>query len=204
MPLYSFDQKQEFISIDKIPDFRSDEEKLNSPLSTYNHQSPDLAYAERIVEEMINLSGAWVTVYLRAINSGNKDETWDEDADPKFFKGIKIKGYFAPKPVESVLTKWGVDTPNQTKIWFSRANVYKLFSNRMISAGDLIVVPHNTMSIVQIDARDGVGTRMDRFRVINAADDGNFKYRWLYWQATCENLTGDPSIDAPFIPEKSS
>lgn len=204
MPEYNFDYHQDFISIDKTNDFRSDEERFNSLLSTYNHQSPDIAYAERLAEELMNLSGAWVTVFRRTIKTGNRDEVWDEDADPTYLKGIKLKGLFVPKPIEAQLSKFGVDTPNATKIWFSRANVFKLFSNRMIFEGDIIIVPHNTMSIIQNDARDGVGTRMDRYRVLSGSDVGNFKYRWLYWECNLENLTGDANIDVEFANENIS
>jgi hypothetical protein len=202
MPLYNFNDKQQFISIDNIPDFRSDEEKVNSPLSIYNHDSNDLAYAERLAEESINISGAWVQVYKLGVNSG-KDDVWEEDADPKYERGIKLKGFFAPKPVETQLTKFGIDIENHTTIWFSRAVVFKTFGSKMISEGDVIVVPHNTMAIVQSDVRAGVGTRMDRYRVLNSADEGNFKYRWLYWTCILENLTGDIDLDVQFARENS-
>lgn len=203
MPIHNFDHKQEFVSIDKIPDFRSEEERNNSLLSTYNHQSNDIAYAERMAEEVILLSGAWVTVHPRAINNGNRDEVWDEDADPKYLRGTKMKGFFAPKPVETELTKWGVDAPNQTTIWFSRAQVYKTFGSRMISEGDLIILPHNTMAVTQNDGREGIGTRMDRFRVLNSSDQGMFKYRWIYWTCVLENLSGDVTIDVDYGGEKT-
>ena len=203
MPIYNFDNKQSYVTIDKVPDFRSDEEKLNSLLSIYNHGNPDIAYAERLAEEIINISGAWVTVYPRAINSGNRDDIWDEDADPKFHRGVKLKGYFAPKPVAAQMTKWGIDAPNQTSVWFSRANIYKLFGNRMVTEGDIIILPHNTMSVIQDDNRDGLGTKMDRFRVISASDQGNFKFRWIYWVCACENITGDPTVDVEFVKNNS-
>jgi len=199
MPIYDFDDKQQFISIDKVPDFRSDEEKVNSPLSVYNHNNPDIAYAERLAEEAINIAGAWVTIFKRAINSGNKDDTWNEDADPKYERSKRLKGYFAPKPVETQLTKFGVDAENKTTIWFSRANVFKEFGAKMISEGDVIIVPHNTMAVIQNDAREGIGTKMDRYRVLNSSDDGNFKFRWLYWTCVLENLTGDVDIDVSFF-----
>lgn len=203
MPLYNFDSHQEFISIDKIPDNRSDDQKLNSMLSLYNHQKPDLALAERWAEEMINQAGAWLSVYNRT-RDGQRDEVWDENADPTFSKAIKLKGMFAPQPVEAQMTKWGVDTQNQLTIHFSRANVFKLFGNRMIAEGDTIIVPHNTLSVVQNnDLREGVGNRMDRYRVIKANDTGNFHYRWLFWSCLSENLTGDKTIDVQHSKERA-
>jgi hypothetical protein len=195
MPLYNFDPHQEFISIDKLPDLRSDEEKLNSPLSSYNHQSNDLAYAERLAEEIVNISGAWITVFPRQRNQASKDEVWDEDADPVYSNGVKIKGKLVPEPTAIQLTRWGVDTPNKTTVHFSRANVFKLFGKHMIGEGDVLIIPHNTLAITQsTDLRDGPMNRIDSYRVLQSGDTGNFKYRWLYWSVVVENLTGDRTI----------
>ena len=69
----------------------------------------------------------------------------------------------------------------------------------MISEGDILLIPHNTMAVTQnTDLRDGPGNLIERFRVINGFDTGNFKYRWLYWSCLCENITGDPTIDVTF------
>lgn len=195
MPLYDFDPHQEFISIDKLPDLRSDQERLNSLLSTYNHQSNDLSYAERLAEEIINIAGAWITVHPRQRNHANKDEVWEEDADPVYGNGVKIKGKLVPEPTAIQLTRWGVDTPNKTTIHFSRAVVLKAFGKRMIAEGDVLIVPHNTLTVTQsTDLRDGPMNRIDSFRVLQSGDTGNFKYRWLYWSVVVENLTGDLTI----------
>jgi hypothetical protein len=202
--IHDFDPQQQFVSIDKLPDPRLDQEKTNSLLSSYNHDSPDIAYAERLAEELVNLSGAWITVYQRTQNEGNKDEVWDEDADPTYRNGKKIKGFFEPAPADIQLTRYGVDIQNQTTVHFSRANIFQTFGKRMISEGDVLIVPHNTMSAAQIpDIREGVHNRVDRYRVIKASDSGNFKYRWLYWSALIENITGDQTIDVSFRTEKS-
>ena len=202
MSIPSFDAHQEFISIDNMPDNRSDAEKLNSSLSVYNQQSADIAYAERSAEEIINISGALVTVFKRTRNHGNKDEVWDEDADPTYKSGVKLKGLFAPQPAEAQLTKWGVDVQNQTTIHFSRAVILKIFGNEMIVEGDVLIIPHNTLSVVQnTDLRTGIGNRLDRYRVIKSSDTGNFRYRWLYWSCLLENLTGDVTIDPAFSSE---
>jgi hypothetical protein len=198
------DIRQQFSNIDQQPDWRSDAERLNSPLSLYNHQSRDLAMMERNAEELINLTGAWLTIFRRTRNTGHKDEVWDEDADPTYSNGVKMKGKFAPEPAEAVLTKWGVDIPNNTIIHFSRAAVIKEFGKRMIAEGDIIIVPHNTMSVLQsTDLRDGPANRIDTYRVVKASDTQNFKYRWLYWSCLVQNITGDASIQVDFRQEHS-
>lgn len=193
-PIYDFSDKQQFISIDKVPDFRSDQEKLLSPLSVYDHDNVDIAYAERLAEELVNICGAWITYFARTNNAGGVDEVWDEDADPTYKSGLKMKAFFAPKPIEIELTKWGVDAPNKTVVIFSRAVLIQtLGEKRLPRPGDVIEVPHNTL--VPIVAPDGMsGIRMDKYRIINVQDTGMFKYRWLYYSATVESLTGDQTI----------
>lgn len=202
--IYNFDPHQDFVSIDNLPDHRSEEERLNSLLSVYNHQNPDIAYGERLAEEMINLSGAWITVFRRTKKDGHKDEIWEENADPTYRNGIKLKGRFAPQPAEVTLNKFGVDLENKTTIQFSRASVFKTFGKDMIAEGDILIVPHNTLTVVQsTDLRDGPLNRVDTYRVLKANDIGNFKYRWLYWACTVENVTGDKSIQVDFRQEQS-
>jgi hypothetical protein len=197
--IYDFSDKQQFTSLDKLPDHRSDAEQQNSLLSIFNHDNPDIAYAERLAYEWINISGAWLTVFKRTQNRGNKDEVWDEDADPTYYKGVKLKGYFIPQPAENALTRWGVDTPNQTTIHFSRANILHIFGEKMITDGDVIVIPHNTLTVTQNnDLRSGIGNRMDRYRVIKASDTGNSRYRWIYWTVQAEVILGDKSINVEF------
>lgn len=197
--ILNFDPHQQYSSIDKLPDFRSDSERENSPLSVYNHDNPDIAWAERQAEEIINLSGAWITIYKRARNIGNKDEIWDEDADPKYKAGIPIKGKFIPEPAEISLTRFGADLVNQTTIHFARTGVISKFGKEMIAEGDILIIPHNTMAVVQsTDLRDGVHNRVDTYVVKRSSDVGNFKYRWLYWACLVQNITGDPSIQVSF------
>ena len=196
MPLYNFDPHQEFISIDQVPDHRSDAERLGSSLNIYNQQKPDIGYAERYAEEMINVSGAPIIVLKR--NTEVKDDIWEEDADPTYKNDIKLRGIFTPPPSEAEVTKWGLDSKNEIKVHFSRANVLRLFGERMIAPGDLLIIPYNTLSILQnTDLRTGPGNRMDRFIVKEATDSGNYHYRWLYWSCMVENITGDPTIDSP-------
>jgi hypothetical protein len=197
--IHNFDFKQQFSTIDRTPDFRSEEEKLNSLLSVYNHDSQDISYAERLSEEIINLSGAWMVVYKRRRNEGNRDDVWDEDADPTYHNGKHVKGRFVPAPAEIALTRWGVDVPNQTTITFSRSVILKEFGRLMIAEGDVIVVPHNTLIGTQFtDLREGTNNRMDMFRVLKSSDTGNFKYRWIYWSCFCEAQLIDDSTKVPF------
>jgi hypothetical protein len=196
MPVHDFipGPNQGFSSLGGLPDFRTDAEKLNSPLSIYNHNSPDIAWAERAAEEMINISGAWVTIFPRTANA-EADDLWEEDADPTYKSGVKLKGYFVPQPVSITLTKWGIDAPNGTTVIFSRAIIFQTFNDRMLRPGDVLEVPHNTLSPVQAPQELGsLGNRMDKFRILNAQDTGNFKYRWLYFSCRVENLTGDETI----------
>jgi hypothetical protein len=202
--IYNFDPHQQFSNIDKLPDHRSDSEQLNSLLSLFNHDNPDIAYAERTAYELINVSGAWITVYKRARDVGNKDEVFEEDANPKYVNGVRLKGFFVPEPAKTVLLKFGADVENETIVEFSRANVLKLFGRKMISEGDILIVPHNTLAVVQsTDSRDGPLNRIDTYRVLGAYDTGDFKYRWLYWSVKVQNITGDPSIQVDFRSEAS-
>jgi hypothetical protein len=204
VPIHDFDPHQQFINIDKIPDHRSDQERLNSLLSIYNHDNPDIAYAERCMEEIINISGAWITIYKRLRNLANRDDVWEEDADPTYAQGIKLKGRFAPAPTEVQTTRWGVDISNQATIQFCRAVVFKQFNAKMIGEGDILIIPHNTLAVAQAtDLRDGPANRIDTFRVLKSGDMANFKYRWLCWEVLCENITGDKTIQIDFRREIS-
>jgi hypothetical protein len=204
MAIIDFDFHQQFDTRDKLPDHRSDGEILNSPLSSFNHDSSDISYAERLAEEIVNVSGAWITVFKRNRNVGGGDKVWDEDSSPSYDKGRKLKGYFEPSPAEILLSKWGVDVENKFQIHFSRSSVLQTFGINMISEGDVLIVPHNTLTVAQnVDLREGIGNRLDTFRVIKSSDTGNFKYRWLYWSVLCENVTGDESIQVEFRNERS-
>lgn len=194
MTLHNFQTGQEFISIDKLPDFRTDDEKAFTPLALYNHDNPDIAYAERLAEETINISGGWITVFQRTDNKGTIDEIWDEDPDPTYKNGTKMKAYFVPEAPNIELTKWGVDSPVKSTVVFSRAILLKEFGKRLVRPGDVLEVPHNTLSPIQTSTPLNSRDKMDKFRVLNAADEGNFRYRWLYWKCVVENLTGDITI----------
>lgn len=183
------DTRQQLVTIDAIPDFRSKEEKQFTLLSLYDHSKADIAYAERLAEEIINISGAWVTVFLKEPKRDTRaDEVWDEDADPLYRSGIKTKAYFKPEPVQSELTRWGVDTATKATIVFSRAAIFQEdgIGSRLLLPGDVIEAPYN------------YATKFDtgpyRFRILNVKHDGFFEYRWLYLHAVCELITGDDAL----------
>jgi hypothetical protein len=194
MSIINFDFNQQYDTRDNLPDYRSDEEKQNSLLSTYNHGSPDISFAERQAEEIVNISGAWIEIYPRT-RSDRRDEVWEEDADPTYLAPKKLKGMFEPEPAEIEIKKWGVDVENETTVHFSRASVLRLFGRRMIAEGDVLIVPHNTLAVTQFtDLRQDKGNSIDTYRVIKSSDTGNFKYRWLYWSCLVQNISGDISL----------
>lgn len=189
MAIYQMDTRQQLVTIDAVPDFRSQVEKQYTLLSTYDHSKADIAYAERLAEEIVNISGAWVTVFLKEPKrDALEDEVWDEDADPIYRSGVKTKAYFKPEPVASELTRWGVDTATKATIVFARAALFKedRIGARLILPGDVIEAPYN------------YATRFDmgplRFRILNVKHDGFFEYRWLYMHAVCELITGDDAL----------
>ncbi len=189
MAIYQMDTRQQLITIDALPDFRSKEEKQFTLLSLYDHSKPDIAYAERLAEEIVNICGAWVTVFLKEPKrDAPEDEVWDEDADPLYRSGIKTKAYFKPEPVSSELTRWGVDAATKATIVFSRASLFQEdgIGTRLLLPGDVIEAPYN------------YATKFDmgpmRFRILNVKHDGFFEYRWLYMHAICELITGDDAL----------
>lgn len=192
MPIYDFfrtfnTDDERFSSIDELPDFRSEIEKQHTPLSVYNHAKPDLAFAERIAEETVNVSGAWVTLYIKEpfIDREGLDDVWDEDADPIYRQGIKLKGWFKVDSLNIEQTRWGVDSPLQVTVVFARAVLGKEVGlDQLISVGDVVEVPYNSPKL----------RGPARFRVLNAYDSGMFQYRWLYYTSVCELLTGDEAV----------
>lgn len=190
MAIHNFDgMREQFVTIDNVPDFRSDVEKQLTPLSIYDHSKPDIAYAERMAEEIINVSGALVTIFLKEPKRDTSEtEIWDEDADPLYRAGIKIKAFFKPEPNLAELTRWGVDVPLRATIVFSRASLLKdpQIGARLLFAGDVIEAPYN------LPTKFDVGPI--RFRILNAKQDGFFQYRWLYLNAICELITGDQAL----------
>lgn len=163
--------------------FRSDIERRNSPFQVFDPDSQDIAMAMKVAQEIIHTSGAEVTVYARTEHEGY-DKVWEEDADPTYKGGVHLKAYFVPKPLEAQLRPWGVDVENQTTLVFCREEIFKTFGKRMIREGDIVEVPFNSAI-----------RKIDRFRVLNTTDSGNFRYTWLYLSCHMENITDDKAID---------
>lgn len=184
----TFDEKNEkFISIDDLPDFRNEVEKVHTPLAVYNHAKPDHALAERLAEELINISGAFVTVFIKEpyIDQKDLDDVWDEDADPIYRQGFNIKAWFKADPLMTEYTRYGIDQPLRTTVVFARAALTKRIKlKRLITLGDVIEVPYNDPRL----------RGPARFRVLNAYNTGNRQYRWIYFTTICELLTGDEAL----------
>jgi hypothetical protein len=194
MAIYSFDGSQnQFSSMDSIPDMRSDVEQTQSPLSLFNNASADIAFAERQAAEIINISGAAITLYLKEPKRDAPEiEVWDEDADPLYRSGMSLKAFFKPEPTQQELTRWGFDQRIRITAVFSRATLLAQpgIGKRLVLPGDVIEAPYNLPS--------GQDYGPFRFRIINAKQSGFFKYRWLYVETACELLTGDEAVRVPF------
>ena len=195
MPVHDFfrnfnETDERFTSIDDLPDHRSDIEKQHTPLAVYNHAKPDLAMAERLAEEAINISGAWVTLYLKEphLDRDDLDDVWDEDADPIYQQGRDMKAWFKVDALNIEMTRWGIDSPLQITVVFPRAVLIKeVGQDRLVTVGDVLEVPYNAPKL----------RGPARFRILNAYDSGNFQYRWLYYTAVCELLISDDALNVP-------
>ncbi len=167
------------------PSYRSDIEKQETPLKTYDPESADMVFANKIAQEVIHISGALLTIFIRT-NNESYDKVWDEDPDPTHKSGKKIKGFFVPVPLETELTPWGADAPNKTTVIFCREEVLKVFGERMLREDDIIEMPFNAAM---------ANRQPKKYRILNAADSGNFRYNWLYFSCVVENITNDKNID---------
>jgi len=196
MPIHDFNSfntdNEQYSNIDNLPDNRTDIEKEFTPLSIFNHNKPDLALLERTAEEAINLCGAWVTLFIKepiSKGEGHPLDIWDEDPDPQYRNGIKIKGHVKFDQWKWDLTRWGIDSELTATVTFSRAIIGKTVGlGRMLNPGDVIEVPYN---------RSGSETPL-RFRVKNEYESGAVNYRWLYYSTICELIPGDKSLLVPF------
>jgi hypothetical protein len=162
--------------------FRSETQQENTPLSLFNADSADIKLARQLAEEQINVTGAQVLVYPRTDN-GDNDSVWDEDADPTYLRPQGFKAFFKPEPIQSELTKWGVDTKIQTDVNFTFQQLYSVFGERMLRPGDVIQLPYGSAPINPVN-----------FRVLNATPSGNYRYVWIYFQCKVEQLTADVTV----------
>lgn len=192
MPVHDFfrsfsETDEKFSSIDELPDHRSEAEKQFTPIAVYNQEKPDYAFAERLAEETINISGAWVTIFLKQprVDKNDIENVWDEDPDPIYSQGQRLKAWFKTDPLNLELTRYGVDSPMKLTVVFSRAVLGKMVGlDRLIVPGDIIEAPYNAPKL----------RGPARFRVLNSYDSGNWHYRWLYYTAICELIFDDISI----------
>jgi len=189
MAIHNFGQmKEQFVTIEKVPDFRSEVEKQLTPLSIYDHDKVDLALAERWSEEIINVSGAWCTLFTYIPKPDSELDTWDQDQNPVYSNPRNMKAYFKPEETRFEYTRWGLDIPIKATVVFSRAVLFKEVGKRLLVPGDIIELPYNVPS-------QNEKMRPKRFQVTNAYSSGNFMYRWLYVTANCELIPGDEDLN---------
>jgi hypothetical protein len=184
-PQFGPAQKQRFESIDEVPDFRNDAEKTQSLVSVYNHNKVDISLVERWTEEVTNISGAWVKLYLK--QTLKTDDVWEEDPDPVYSDAIDIKAFFRPEPRLVELTRWGIDAPLKLTIVFHRATLLKhqMIGERLVIPGDVVVAPYNHVT----ESTDPL-----QLRVLNSTPDGTWHYRFMYQKAVCEVMPTDRTI----------
>jgi len=166
------------------PDFRSEAQQRHTPLALHDSDSNDLKLARKLAEEMINVSGAEVKVYVRTENA-DYDRLWDADPDPTYWNPVPMKAFFKPAPLEMELKKWGADNTNRTEIVFNHQQLYRCFGERMLRVGDVVQVPYNA-------ATESLNPKY--YRVTNATPSGNFRYNWLYLTCQAEVLTADMTV----------
>ena len=196
MSIYQFGSGGSQDSFDEsAPDFRSDTEKQNSSLSIFNPEAPEIKTARTLADEMINISGAEVKVFVRTDNA-DYDIVWDEDADPSYWTSETLKAYFKPTPIETELKKWGADSINKAEVVFSHRQLYELFGNRMLRTGDVIQLPFNAAMQDRSPSN---------YRILNATPSGNFRYNWIYFSCNVETLNADIAVrpaELPPIPDE--
>lgn len=167
-----------------LPSNRTDVEQRHTPVAIHDIESADIRMARRQAREMIDVSGAEVTVYLRTDNA-DYDSVWDEDPDPTYWNPIKIKGFFKPQPLEAELKQWGAEVINKTEITFNHFEIRQLTGERMLRVGDVIQLPYNASTVA-------IGPK--NYRVLNVTPSGNFRYTWLYLTCQLESLTADITV----------
>ncbi len=166
---------------DKHESMRSDVDVQFSPLSIYNINSDDIKQARSLAEEMINISGALVNLYIRTDNN-TIDDVWDEEPDPTYWNKVQLKAFFKPQPFELELKLWGIDNRNRTEIVFSYLEIYDLFEDRLLRPGDVVQLPYNHIN----------GPR--NYKINNVSPSGNFRYTWLYLNCVAEVLNADVAL----------
>lgn len=166
-------------------DFRMDVDISNSNVSHFNPESQDIELANKMAREIINISGIPVEIYIRTDNE-DFDKVWGEDPNPTYWPADILKGFYVPQPAEVELTKWGLDTKLSSEIVFCRAEIYNLYSERLLRPGDVIKIPYMSMSMP-----------FGHFLVKNAQEFGTFRYHWLYVKCHIETLHADITVIPP-------
>jgi hypothetical protein len=194
---FDFDDElqQAYSSLQNATDNRTDEQKSSSKIAIYDHTNPEIANMEMEALNLVEDSGAPTLVYRRTDDTGQTDETYNETSNPLYLPPNLIKGMFKTQSMSLVKVKWGIDADVKFKIDYSRAYLLGLYGSRLIRTGDVIAIPHNTLIQTQAtEFLEGKINRLDKFRVVNAQDTGNFNFRWLYWSCDVEPLSGDIAI----------
>lgn len=184
MAIYTFGygDEPEFTAV--TPDFRHDTDKYNSSMSLFQPDSPTIKTVRMLADEMINVSGAEIKVFVRT-NNADYDLVWDEDADPTYWQSVVMKAFFKPAPLETELKKWGADTVNRTEVVFSHRELFLEFGERMLRAGDVVQLPFNAPF---------PDRSPKNYRVINGTPTGNYMYTWLYFTCVVETLNADIAV----------
>ena len=167
-----------------LTSYRSESELRHTPIAIHDYESADIKLARSKAREMINVSGAEVTVFIRTDNH-DYDAVWDEDPDPTYWNPMKIKGYFKPQPVETELKEWGAESINKTEIVFDHFSIKQLNGSRMLRIGDVVQLPFNSVD-------PNLGPK--NYRILNVTPSGNFRYTWLYLTCVLETLTADITV----------
>jgi hypothetical protein len=182
--------QQRFESLDEVPDHRSDIEREASPVQVFDHFNPDISFAERRAKEALDVSGAWVKVFLKMpdiqdpANLRTAEAVWNEDPTPVYSNARVFKAFFHPDAQHIELTRFGIDAPLKISITFLRADLLKdqTIGDRLIQPGDQIEIPYNDVNEKKFPMR---------VTVVDATNDGNFRYRWLFWKVVCEVSKND-------------
>jgi hypothetical protein len=162
-------------------DNRPENDIINSSAALYNDDSPELLTVRAQVDETINISGAWVTVYPRT--DGFHDIVWEESPDPSYQNSIRMKAFFKPSPIKIDLKKWGIDAQADLEIIFSNRQLFEKLGERMLRNGDIIKIPYNSSSI-----------NPTHYKVLNAAPTMNYRYSWLYFTCQATILKADKTV----------
>lgn len=161
--------------------FRSDIEQKHPLIQVHDDESIDHQMAQRLAEEVCNVSGALIDVYVRVDNT-NVNATFDEDTNPVYWSPLQIKGYYDPPPPIQELKKWGVDVDARPEVFFPISTINRE-CGRLLRTGDVLLIP-NYEPVLGVDT----------FRITSCTVEGNYRYKWLYLKCFCAALTNDLSV----------